>query len=153
MPEISRILRTNRFHKGLQSRTWKDPNRHSGINSSDCSCGLVHDDELRQGVRAREECVKLLGGRCVSPECRWQNEDGSFGCTRMDMLQIDHVDDDGAGDRSASNSYRGTNYVWILNEIKTGSTRYQCLCANCHVAKPVAKWKEKFEKWRRKNKL
>jgi hypothetical protein len=69
----------------------------------------------------------------MSPECRWQNKDGSFGCTDPRSFQIDHVYDDGWKDKSLRTGLRKKpNWTRILAEVEAGSDRYQLLCANCN---------------------
>lgn len=117
----------------LAKRSQNDPNRHTGISSSICNCGLVHDDELLTQKQKRVRLIKLFGGRCMNPKCRWQNKDGSFGCTDPRAFQIDHVYDDGFMDRSRRTGLRKPpNWTRILAEVEAGSDRYQLLCANCN---------------------
>jgi hypothetical protein len=77
--------------------------------------------------RVRLKAIAKLGGRCANPCCRWQNEDGSFGCTDPDMLQIDHPLGGGNIDRKVRNLH--TLYRDVLN---APSGTYQLLCANCN---------------------
>ncbi len=141
--EVSKIFLTKEGTTGLSPlarKTQNDPNRHTGISSSVCNCGLVHDDELLSPTQKRARVVEVLGGRCVSKKCRWQNKDGTFGCTDKRILQVDHVYDDGFLDRARrKNTLKGSMSYWtkILVEVEQGSDRYQILCANCNWMKRV----------------
>jgi hypothetical protein len=117
----------------LAWRTRNDPNRHTGVSSAACNCGLVHDDELLSPKQKREKLVELFGGRCMNPRCRWQNKDGTFGCTDKRAFQIDHVYDDGFMEKNPRTGLRRPpNWTKILAEVEAGSDRYQLLCANCN---------------------
>ena len=131
----------------LANRSAHDPNRHSGVFSKDCRCGLVHDDELKSVRAQREQAVELLGGKCANPNCRWMNEDGTLGCTDRRVLQLDHVNDDGFMERKTA-AQRAGYYTRILYAIKNGSNRYQLLCANCNWLKRVTTgaWAIEFTK-------
>ncbi len=76
----------------------------------------------RASVRAREECIALLGGKCK-------------GCGFSDIraLCIDHRNGGGAVDRKRIGN--GRYYKTVLELIKAGSQDYQCLCANCNMIK------------------
>lgn len=140
--------------RNLQRRTKHDPNRHTGVPSVDCSCGLVHDDEIVfSGTKfARMKVVEVLGGRCKGSNCRWRNPDGSVGCSDIDLLQIDHVYDDGSFERKKHSSSMGlspTYYNSILKQVLAGSDRYQLLCANCNWLKRLkTTWSSEFTKWK-----
>jgi hypothetical protein len=125
----------------LAEKTKNDPNRHTGISSCACHCGLVHDDELldpkQKRANARNELVDLLGGRCANKKCRWLNRDKTFGCTDKQILQVDHVFDDGFIDRKVKGPY--SYWRRVLDEVKNGSKRYQLLCANCN-------WKKRWSR-------
>ena len=114
-----------------------EPYRHLGFNSSECSCSLVHDDELKD--EAHSKVINFLGSRCANPKCRWLNEDGTMGCTDTDLLQLDHVYDDGYLERR-----RRWTWQRVLQALQKGTDRYQLLCACCNWKKrlgsPFAKW-------------
>lgn len=116
----------------LATITANNPNRHPGVSSKDCNCGLVHDDELKTLKQYRQQVIDALGGRCSNSKCRWLNEDGTLGCHEQVYLQVDHVHDDGYLDKS-----RRSNSYWpkVLREVQSGTGRYQLLCANCNWAK------------------
>lgn len=87
-------------------------------------------DAVIQYRQKREEVIQHLGGRCANPRCRWENEDGSHGCTDSLCLQIDHVHGNGAKLRKSA-SERGT--VFYRKVLKTvPGEHYQLLCANCN---------------------
>lgn len=134
----------------LIERTKNDPNRHSGVSSKSCHCGLVHDDELSTRKGAREQVIDLLGGKCANPECRWLNVDGTLGCNDRKLLQIDHVNDDGFLDRKTK---RQVVSYWfrVLRSVIAREDRYQLLCANCNWAKreKAKGWAVIFSSWQR----
>lgn len=130
-----------KYMNRISERTKNDPNRHTGKSSTECGCGLIHDDELKDSGEIRREVLQLLGGRCASKDCRWLSADGSLGCTDLLCLQVDHVYDDGYTDRKG-----GTHQYWakVRLAVKQGSDRYQLLCANCNWKKrhtsPFSHW-------------
>lgn len=67
----------------------------------------------------RHRCFTALGGRCA--DC---------GISDMDVLTIDHVANDGSGERNLSN-------LKIWNKVIRGEERgrYQALCFNCNLKK------------------
>lgn len=115
----------------LAEKTKNDPNRHTGVSSSGCFCGLVHDDELAGPKEKRDQIIEFFGGRCMNPDCRWKNVDGTLGCNDPRLFQIDHVLDDGFIDKWKRKN-AALYYTKILQEIREGSKRYQLLCANCN---------------------
>lgn len=80
----------------------------------------------------RQEVVRVLGSKCANPDCRWQNEDGTIGCTNPVILQVDHVNGGGTKERNA------LSYPAMYRKILNGATGYQLLCANCNWLKKVA---------------
>lgn len=120
----------------ISAATKSHPNRHSGVSSTNCRCGLVHDDELRTGPEIRDQVVEVLGGRCANPDCRWMSEDGFLGCRDKIYLQVDHVFDDGYLEKGRSNAI--VYWSRVLKQVQAGSQRYQLLCANCNWAKRLA---------------
>ena len=144
----------------LRYKTRNDSNRHFGVSSVSCSCGLVHDDELSSRGGIRQEIINLLGGRCSNADCRWTNDDGSLGCKDPDLLEIDHVYDDGFLSRRKNKKHNLVasleSLCGMLRQIKSGSDRYQLLCSCCHRAKTRKrpKWLvgiQKYDRDRRKN--
>jgi hypothetical protein len=74
----------------------------------------------------REKVITFLGGKCANPECRWLNEDGTFGCTDARCLQVDHVE--GGGNQEVKEI--GHYQMW--KRVLAGAEGYQLLCANCN---------------------
>lgn len=87
--------------------------------------------------RLRQQAMLALGNRCSSPTCRWLNEDGTMGCDRIDILQIDHVKGNGHKELKPGNpEYIGSEGV--LKRIINGETAdYQLLCPTCNWIKRV----------------
>jgi hypothetical protein len=92
---------------------------------------------LEKGRRAnrklKEKLCKIYGNRCANPKCKWQNEDGSFGCTDIRILQLDHKQGNGNKSREGISSlqyYRRA--IQVINKKK-----YQMLCPNCNWVKRV----------------
>jgi len=85
---------------------------------------IISASEYRR--KLRQSLIILMGGKCVRcGESDWR------------CLQIDHVNGDGNKDRNQRNNY--TKYFkGIIEEVKTGSKRYQLLCANCN-------WRKVYE--------
>lgn len=88
----------------------------------------VNRDKRTHAVKVRQAALAFLGNKCNSQDCRWINPDGSIGCTDPDVLQIDHVNDDGAIERKQS----GGNDKIYRNVLADTEGRYQILCANCN---------------------
>jgi len=72
------------------------------------------------------EVIAKLGGRCMSPGCRWLNEDGSMGCTEVMVLQIDHVNGGGTKEQ------RQLHVEKMLRKVLSSESGYQLLCSNCN---------------------
>jgi hypothetical protein len=74
-----------------------------------------------------------LGGRCVAKTCGWHNEDGTYGCSDLRVLQFHHKEGGGsAARRDGTDSNRMIAYE-ILRYIKRGwPPRFELLCAICH---------------------
>jgi hypothetical protein len=86
--------------------------------------------------KLRDAAFDKLGNRCANPNCRWLNEDGTFGCTDKDMLQIDHVDGGGVQEHKAL-KYNHSRFHKKVIADTTG--KYQLLCANCNWKKRKTK--------------
>lgn len=117
-----------------QRETWKQhKNKHNreryaadAQKRADASLSGFH-----QYHRTRQEVIAYLGGRCVSPYCKWINLDGTPGCTDSRCLQIDHVNGDGAKRRKSGEEKNGsTLYRKVMKT--TPGVEYQLLCANCN---------------------
>ncbi len=93
----------------------------------------LHREEHReQAKKERMRVVTFLGGKCSSPNCKWANDDDSYGCNDPRALQIDHINGDGY---KYKNSYKSEIY-YILKLIKENPDKvrkkFQLLCANCN---------------------
>lgn len=77
--------------------------------------------------KQRKKLIILLGSKCVY-----------CGCSDWQCLQIDHVNNDGYKE---FNSFKSTYFYYkrILEQILSGSKRYQLLCANCNQIKRYKK--------------
>ncbi len=98
--------------------------RQKGKRYCSLSC-QNSEQQLRSKRKKKKEVFKLLGDECVQ-------------CGFLDKraLQIDHVNGDGCKDRkSKSNQLDYLRHV--LRELKSGSKKYQLLCANCNWIKRV----------------
>jgi len=75
----------------------------------------------------------ILGGKCSSPDCKWQNEDGTFGCNDERALHFDHIYGNGSEKRrNGKDSTRSVCYE-IIRDAKYGTgQRFRLLCATCH---------------------
>lgn len=73
----------------------------------------------------RNQVINLLGNRCVS-----------CGCSELQSLCIDHINDDGSEERK-----KGISSITLFrNILKNGiGGRYQCLCFNCNLRKEILK--------------
>jgi hypothetical protein len=87
--------------------------------------------------RLRDAVLIFLGGKCSNPDCRWLNEDGTFGCKDRTMLQVDHVYGGGYEERKKLKATQ-TIYQKVLKDTEG---KYQLLCANCNWKKGSKKSK------------
>lgn len=88
--------------------------------------------------------AKRLGMRCANKECRYCNyEDNSLGCAKFDLLHIDHIQGNGAEERSRLSNH-GV-YRRIL-EMEHPETEYQLLCANCNWQKKIENNEYRYKK-------
>jgi NUMOD3 motif len=81
----------------------------------------------RRRQKLRMEVIAQYGSRCASPTCRWQNEDGTLGCTDARLLQLDHK----AGGGTQERGKMGVEAMWKKAQQDT-SDAYQLLCSNCN---------------------
>jgi putative zinc finger protein len=96
--------------------------------------------ESKSTIRQRKlriEILKKLGGRCNDPNCRWQNDDGTRGCTDCRALQIDHTDGGGSAELRAGHGVGLAHLYRVRDDLKWSAlagipSRYQLLCANCN---------------------
>ncbi len=68
--------------------------------------------------KLRREVLKKLGNKCI--QC---------GFSDWRALQIDHVNGGGTKEKK---EIKRTYHLFVLEEIKKGSNKYQLLCANCN---------------------
>jgi len=90
----------------------------------------AHKDlkRLRFRQRLKARVFTLLGNRCNSPECKWQNADNSLGCVDRRCLQVDHVL--GGGCRERKTKFKNAFAVYF--DVLRNPQKYQLLCANCN---------------------
>jgi predicted HNH restriction endonuclease len=89
----------------------------------------IQEQQRERQNQTREKVLQILGGRCSSSYCRWVNEDGTFGCSNLEMLHIDHVF--GGGNVERKQGYTAMIRK-ILNLGTEAKKQYQLLCANCN---------------------
>lgn len=77
--------------------------------------------------RLRKKVFDVLGRKCSNADCKWQNDDGSIGCTDERLLQIDHRN--GGGTKEARG--KGGRCA-MLRRVLEHPDEYQVLCANCN---------------------
>ena len=81
--------------------------------------------------RMRSEVLRVLGGRCASKICRYRNLDGTFGCTDLRILHVDHKKGNGNKDRLK---------LWarqIWKKVLKNPKNYQLLCPTCNWIKRI----------------
>lgn len=94
---------------------------------------------LEKGRRAnrhlKEKLCSLYGRKCSNSDCRWKNDDGSFGCDDISILQLDHKNGKGYQSRKGISSME-----YYRQAVKSPDLdKYQMLCPNCN-------WKKRIEK-------
>jgi hypothetical protein len=78
-------------------------------------------------TKRKAEIFLLLGNQCSNP---YNLNHGDF-LNLQECLQIDHINGKGVAERKLYKSY--PKYLKIvLESIKSGSKKYQLLCANCN---------------------
>ncbi len=87
--------------------------------------------------KLRSEIVARLGERCSDPGCRWRNDDGTWGCTDVRALQIDHVRGGGSTELRAGHGVGLAHLYRVRTDLKYAAltgipSAYQLLCANCN---------------------
>ena len=134
--EKENIKKQNREHKRifLSSKNLKQKEefyKHKYIVARKSG---QYDDMSEQAINAyhslRNRVIIFLGGRCANPNCKWVNDDGTFGCVLKDCLQIDHVNGGGRKEKE-----KGANL--LRKVLKDSMGLYQLLCANCNWIKRV----------------
>ncbi|HKT22840.1 MAG TPA: hypothetical protein VJR06_09575 [Nitrososphaerales archaeon] len=81
-------------------------------------------------MNAREKLMQALGQECV--RC---------GQTDPDILQLDHIMDDGPDDLRRFHGGNTSMYLFYSKDIPHARTKLQILCANCN-------WKKRAERQR-----
>lgn len=77
-------------------------------------------------LRIREEALKAYGGFCVN-----------CGESRLPLLTLDHIDDNGAEHRRETNTKGGWNFYRKMRQ-QGWPPGLQVLCYNCNCAKQFA---------------
>lgn len=83
--------------------------------------------------KVKQELFELLGNKCSNLNCAVPNR-----MTDIRALQVDHINGHGLEERKIRRTKSDSYYRYILKQIKSGSKKYQLLCANCN-------WIKKFE--------
>jgi hypothetical protein len=77
-------------------------------------------------AQLRGQIFELLGNKCNNPSCLVSN-----GCSDIRCLQIDHISGGGCKEIKSFGSPKRF-YIYVLEQLKSGSKNYQLLCANCN---------------------
>lgn len=132
---ISHRRNLSRSHKGLklgpQTQAHKDASIYARL-------GFIPTPEQRKRAklekhrranrRLKEKLCRIYGCKCANSECRWKNKDGSFGCTDIRILQLDHKLGGGSRERSLTSSLE----IYRKAIKKVDKRKYQILCPNCN---------------------
>jgi hypothetical protein len=87
---------------------------------------IARNESLRKySANLKNQIFDILGRKCV--RCGFSDERA---------LQIDHVNDNGYGERKKYRASRNF-YLHVLKKLKEGSKDYQTLCANCNWIKKL----------------
>ena len=93
------------------------------------------ESRVRNKIRIKTKLIDFLGGKCK-------------GCSEndMDMLQFDHIKDDGCKEKIWSNVRQTRTIYGIYAIFNKGEEefleKYQLLCANCNVKKEAVRRRE-----------
>lgn len=81
----------------------------------------------------KQKVLDVLGCKCSNADCRWLNEDGTLGCTDWRLLEVDHINGDGAKER------KELGYWKIMYSILEfgAQGKYQTLCKCCNHLKRI----------------
>ncbi len=120
-------------HIGGGGRKDKNANNRIALYKSICAgrediqllCGNCHVTKTRNGklpISKRLEAIDVLGGRCV----RCENEN-------KNVLEFDHVNNNGADDRSKYESYYTYRQALWTSIINNKRNDIRLLCRNCHI--------------------
>lgn len=109
-------------------------------------CRLCLTEVSQAALRfLKEEILHRLGNRCQGPHCNWVNEDGTRGCTRKELLHLDHVSNDGKERKDGYKTNTTGYYKKILSlSPEELSANFQILCPNCN-------WLKRLEDLARSN--
>lgn len=118
---------TQKRNKYANTARWiaSHPEAVAGYDKKYLKQRAINNAERRR--RVRKQAIVKLGGRCSSKTCKWVNEDGSLGCTDFRILQFDHVKGGGTKHRKTITFEALCRFI-----ARTGSKRFQLLCANCN---------------------
>lgn len=83
--------------------------------------------------KLKERLCAIYGRKCSNPKCRWKNEDGSFRCDNIDILQLDHKKGGGAKARKGKSSF----FIYRNALKEANKNKYQMLCPNCNWLKRI----------------
>jgi hypothetical protein len=86
----------------------------------------IYNHKLKENIK--KELFTILGNKC-----------NNCGFNDIRILQIDHVNSDGAKERKFLKCHSGSieYFKMILEKVKQGSKDYQLLCPNCNWIKKV----------------
>jgi hypothetical protein len=88
--------------------------------------------------KVKERLCEIYGKRCANSNCKWRNEDGSFGCTDIRILQLDHKQAGGLQSRKKFSGFLSGGRAYYLQAIrKPNKKKYQMLCPNCNWIKRI----------------
>lgn len=90
---------------------------------------MIAESGRRRRKEAKEEIVKLYGGKCKNPQCNERD---------MAVLSMDHINDDGTQDRKADTRIKKAIYLHLLSEYRKSHVLradLQILCMNCQFRK------------------
>jgi predicted glycosyl hydrolase (DUF1957 family) len=122
----------NKEEKRIYSLQWYYKNRTRVLKARRKEYIKIREKMRNKRALERKEVLELLGNKCI------QCQESDWRC-----LQVDHIKGNGNAERR---KHGGDLYARILQELKSGSKDYQCLCANCN-------WKKRYEnkEWRGHN--
>ena len=88
-----------------------------------------HNEKYREVVT---KLFNLLGNKCANCEN-----------TDKRVLQVDHINGDGAKHRKERNYAWWKIYADMIKSVEAGENKYQLLCANCNLVNAVEKGHKK----------
>lgn len=99
-------------------KCYKEENRQKYIKMTSEQKALRRIKTALRSRKLRNDAIKYLGGKCV--KC---------GISELEVLELDHILNDGAYQRDIKKQYSYKMWKQILNGERTD---IQVLCANCH---------------------